>query len=318
MTDEQIEQDQEQVLRLLGEYLTSLPGLTTEELLEELRRDGVNLDGRALRILLIERTDLFEARRRQWHRRTGPPPERPVPAPASPAPPSGGRSPAPSMRRRLDRHVKPGQLLPGPGNLERELRDRLVGRRLVAEAQIDARLHEQVEDALTEIGVVGKDPLSVALAYPALLVSYLVGHGTYRWSNAFWTNQTLPGVDHLWGPAFEQAIRSLDLETFEDMVFGDGALRYVGPILAHGGVPKYSLEDYFKLIHRWLDRAENGVDLLSLWRTRRTAFQNIDRPVRRFLLYGGDLAVDLVDRTLDLFREFSRSGTVPKPASAGL
>ena len=72
-------------------------------------------------------------------------------------------------------------------------------------------------------------------------------------------------------------------------MFGENALRYVGPILAHGGIPRHCLPDYFRLLMRHLKRSADANDLLASWRTRRTTFVGIDLPVRRFLLYGGDL-----------------------------
>ena len=94
---------------------------------------------------------------------------------------------------------------------------------------------------------------------------------------------------------------------------------YLTPILAHGGIPKYCLGDFFALLLHDLGRGiTDANELLTFWRTRKTRFQGIDKPVERFLLYGGELAVDLIDRCIDLVREFARTGVIPSAQELGL
>ena len=203
--------------------------------------------------------------------------------------------------------------------LERILRSRLAGRRIVAEIGLNAQTHEQVVEAITLVVRRLHSPRSVATAYPALLVCYLAGHGIYGYSHGgLWSTVTVPGIDVSFGPAFERAIRALGLETFEDMVAGDNAQRYVAPILAHGGIPKYSLDDLFTLVLKDVGKATDAADLMGLWRTRKSAFFGVDKPVSRFFLYGGGLARDFLDRCLDLVLSYARTGTVPEPDEVGL
>jgi hypothetical protein len=122
------------------------------------------------------------------------------------------------------------------------------------------------------------------------------------------------------GSGFLRAIRILRLETF-DLFAEEGALKYVAPILAHGGIPRYCLKDFFfNLLVPELRRSgsADAAELLAIWRTRKTAFQGIDRPVKRFLLYGGDAAVDLLDRCVELVSETARTGVLPSPDEVGL
>lgn len=203
--------------------------------------------------------------------------------------------------------------------LERTLRSRLAGRRIVAEIGLDAKTHEQVVEAITMVVRRLKSPRSVAMAYPALLVCYLAGHGIYGYAHGgLWSTVTVPGIDFSFGPAFERAVRFLRLETFEDMVAGDNAQRYVAPILAHGGIPKYSLDDLFTLVLKDVGKVTDARDLMGLWRTRKSAFFGVDKPVSRFLLYGGGLARDFLDRCLDMVLSYARTGTIPKPDEVGL
>jgi hypothetical protein len=114
------------------------------------------------------------------------------------------------------------------------------------------------------------------ISFPAVLVTYLVSEGIENYqAGSYWPNLTVPGLQPLaLGPAFERAIESLGLEDFDHLA-EDGALRFVAPILAHGGVPKYSVDDFFRLLLGEVRRYGNAeaADLVAIWRARKTAFQ---------------------------------------------
>lgn len=205
-------------------------------------------------------------------------------------------------------------------SLEFDLRSQLRGRRMVSEVGLDARLFTQVEEALSSIIRPSTDPMVVADQARALLAVCLVSHGIYRYqAGSYWSGFGVPAIDHSYGKAFARSVHLLELESFEDMVADDNAVRFVAPILAHGGIPKYCLEDFFTLVSHGLRQgAADATDLLTLWRTRRAAFANIDKPVRRFLLFGGDLSRDFLDRCVDVIREWAASGTIASPDDAGL
>lgn len=210
-----------------------------------------------------------------------------------------------------------------PLKVERELRDRLGGRRLVAEIGIDPDVYRTTTRALQKVLANSLDayPERLASGYPALTATYLVAHGVYQYNAGdYWSGQAVHQMNReLGGPAFEKAVRHLGLETFTNLLGSEKALRFITPILAHGGIPKYCLDDFFALLLKDLgEGSADATDLLAVWRTRKTRFQNIDRPVQRFLLHGGELAVDLIDRCIDLVREHSRSGIVLSPEDAGL
>lgn len=207
-----------------------------------------------------------------------------------------------------------------PLAVERDLRERLAGRRIIAEIGLDASLHERSTEAVKRLMHRHASAEKVARLYPAVFATYLAGHGVYGYAAGdFYGTVAARGIDQRAGPPFIDALKALHLETFEDLVLGDNALRYVGPILSHGGIPKYCLSDFFDLLLRDANKAGGDArELLAFWRTRKSAFFGIDTPVRRFLLFGGELARDLLDRCLDLIREFERTGHVAGPAEAGL
>ena len=181
----------------------------------------------------------------------------------------------------------------------------MAGRRLIGEIGIDDQMFTEIKDAVLVDLRRGYGVQRFAASSPYLFVSYLVGHGVYCYKAGDFWGSTIRGIDGTAGQLFERTVRKLGIETFEDMVHGEGALRYVGPILAHGGVPEYCLGDFFALLVRDAHKVEDdATDLLAYWRTRKTSFFGIDTPVRRFLLYGGDVSVDFLDRCLDLLREY--------------
>src|SRR4051812_43512449 len=96
--------------------------------------------------------------------------------------------------------------------LEEELQKRLHGRRVVLEVGLTADLHEQVTAAFEPL-VRSQSPAQIVRAFPALLCTYLVGHGAYHYAGGgIWTTIDVAGIDQGWGTWFKAAIRKLGLE----------------------------------------------------------------------------------------------------------
>jgi hypothetical protein len=202
--------------------------------------------------------------------------------------------------------------------LERELYQGLAGHRLAGELRISEADLELIEDRVESLAGFGMNATRLAATHPALLVVYLTSVGVYRYeAGSYWPNVPIARrlQAHKLGAAFKGAVLLLGLETFDDLVVGEGAAEYVARILAHGGIPRYCLGDYFTALHSGLRHTD---DLLSLWRTRRERLAHLDKPVGRFLRYGGAVAVDLVTRSTDLVHETVARGTVPSADEVGL
>lgn len=205
-------------------------------------------------------------------------------------------------------------------DLEMELRTQLMGRRLVAEIPLDARLIKRIEDVLPNaMRRLGIGP-QLASRIPAIIATYLVAHGIYRYDDGtFWSNFGIPRVDNQFGRIFEESASILGLETFEAMLQAEGSHRYVAPILAHGGIPKDRAPEYFELVARAIRYdITDANDLLTELRSDDSWFRSMSGIVRRFLLYGGSLARDFLARTMELTLEWQRSGTILHPDEVGL
>ncbi len=187
--------------------------------------------------------------------------------------------------------------------LERDLKRRLRGVRLVLEIGLDETTVSQVTAAVADLVPRLNTPVpTLETKRPAILAVYLVNVGIEHYDGSLWPHQPmrqLSGNDL--GPAFERVLHKLDLETFDDLG-SDLGHRYLTRILGHGGIPKFSTRDFLRLVIDTLRRnpGARADDLVTLWRTQKTAFFGIDEPVRRFLLYGGPVALDFLDRTIDL------------------
>lgn len=159
--------------------------------------------------------------------------------------------------------------------------------------------------------------------FPTCMAVYLVYTGIrhYR-SGELWPaveeNAGVPAANHswVWGANFLDYIKSMGLPFFEDAQ----GLRYITPILGHGGIPNYCLEDFFKYVLTPAIEvggltAEEILDELS--QGSRLRYQ-VDKPIQRFLIKGGEFALDFFERTLEMARRAATEGIVPSGDELGL
>ena len=215
-----------------------------------------------------------------------------------PQPSGGSGPPRVSMRGLLRRR-------------EESWAPRLRGASLVAEADLRPDHTNQVAEVLAQLYRKLPDPTSdgekFLLRWPACLASAMAGvaaenfQGGKYWP-VLWKVTGFDGTaldQGVWGRAFNQAVERLGMAAFPGL-----PLTYVGPILMHAGLPSFCLPSYFRLLldRRRLDPGMDAESFLT-WgtapgRERRLAVLHI--PAQRFLAQGGDYALDVVDRSLDL------------------
>ncbi|MDB4872420.1 MAG: hypothetical protein JWL97_3424, partial [Gemmatimonadales bacterium] len=188
---------------------------------------------------------------------------------------------------------------------------KLRGVSLVAEVEIPGDYCRQAAQALGMLYRkwvnAHRDPAPLFDSWPActaVAMAWVAAEhyeqGTY-WP-FLWREVGYPATtdDHpAWGLGFQRAVGSLGMPTFPEM-----PMPYLGPVLMHSGIPTYCLEDFFRLLLQ-RQRAEPGLDAESFmsWATapgRELRLHELDMPARRFLQYGGDFALDVVERCIDL------------------
>lgn len=126
---------------------------------------------------------------------------------------------------------------------------------------------------------------------PCTLACFLVWKGIRGyWEGDYWAavcqSVGLPQANRpqKWGKIFEGVLQRYRLSDFRE----SGGHHFVTPILIHGGIPTYCLDDFFARLV-WpavtgkLDYSGNVADLLSEWRERSSLVLSTDKPVRRFL-----------------------------------
>jgi hypothetical protein len=189
--------------------------------------------------------------------------------------------------------------------LEAELRRRLAGVRLVLEAGLDDPTFERVQAVVNRLASASNGEHWLIARLPATLLVHLVGTGSRLEGGTFWPTATMKGSldQQALAGGFERAIQQLHLERFERLA-DERALRFVAPILAHGGIPRYAAQQYIELLVGTLRRygLTSAAEVAALWRSRRTALEFGLRPIRRFLVYGGEPALDYLGRSIEMAR----------------
>lgn len=212
-----------------------------------------------------------------------------------------------------------------PEALEAALQEELSGVGLITEIGISRERYEELRSAIEELARTqfsANLPGRIRRLYPALYATYLVAEGIHSYDGGeFWPHVVprLRGNNLNPGHEFQVALRELGLDDFQALVDQERALEHITRILAHGGIPASCLTPFLRLLIQELrPGAVDAEDLLARWRARHTKLEALHAPARRFLLYGGQPAVDLLDRCIDLIEEAARRRETPSADEVGL
>lgn len=193
---------------------------------------------------------------------------------------------------------------------EAQLRERKAGISLLVELGLRRADCEEIGECIHAIVKAKGQARAIRWLHdycPLTLAAFLAAEGSYFYrAGDYWSDVShRTGIAHQTcviklGPAFESILKHFELPAFKQLDFED-ATRYVSKLLAHGGIPDYSLTDFFeRLLVRALLKPEwvgmSTRELIEEWRALPGTFVFIDKPVRRFLLYGGRVAEDFLNR----------------------
>ena len=149
---------------------------------------------------------------------------------------------------------------------------------------------------------------SIINFYPASFLLFLVGHGIYGYQGGDYWEAVEKALDCrvdqvALGQLFERLLRWFRLPLFPELQ--ERAFRYVSPILAHGGIPINSLQDFFsQIVYPCATRPQLvGLDGQELVDEVLNSFanRNIDKPIFHFLEYCGQAAINLLERSRGAF-----------------
>lgn len=213
-------------------------------------------------------------------------------------------------------------------DFEQRLKEQIAHVELIAEINITPDEVEQLRQCVTGfLTTRGAHSATQQLEqrYPAVLVMFLVTQGMYGYQDGdYWSSvSSLTQIDtntaNRWGRVFEDTLRAWQKPLFPHL----GGRRYVDRILLHGGIPDYCLPDFFEhMLRPALLRPDlmllDTDDLITDWLTNSSVRFTSDKPVLRFLEYGGALANNFVARCLDMARQYKDTGMLPHAVEAGL
>jgi hypothetical protein len=199
---------------------------------------------------------------------------------------------------------------------------------LLGEIPISAEECQQLGKAIgLRLRSLGLTDSAIAIRnrYACAFATYLVAQGVFGykggdyWSEVCKTTRLKPGNTSRWGQLFEEILESVRLPLFPDL----GGRRYVDLILMHGGIPDYCLDDFFNnMLHPAVTRGVYAgmsvQELIDEWLLRSGGRYLTDKPVLRFLEFGGRVAEDFVERSRELAGAFLETGLVPSAGEVGL
>lgn len=189
-----------------------------------------------------------------------------------------------------------------PVAVEYELRNRLAGRRLVGEIDLEGPAYT-VAKAIAESARTVADLEELGYRSPATLAVYLVGSGAQNYQeDGYWRHipvaTSAPQRARI-GQAWERAVKALELEDFAWLIATEGE-RYVTPILLHGTIPRRDVASLARALAAELEEGALDVaDALTVWRQGSTRFDSLNKPTKRFVRHGGIAATDLLARIWD-------------------
>ena len=192
-------------------------------------------------------------------------------------------------------------------SIEFELRPLLQDVRLVAELDLSpsGTVYENARRAFQNrisLGLIE----SLSTVCPAATVIFLVAEGIHCYEGGtFWPNLSVSGIStnqqNAVGEQFLRSLIRLQLNTFDDVVHRENALPFLTPILLHGGIPAYSAGAVWeRLIEETSWGQEDAGRIVARWRRYPYLLQGVGKPSERFILHGGDFAVDLIQRMIQL------------------
>lgn len=157
-----------------------------------------------------------------------------------------------------------------------------------------------------------RGPEWIVTKFPALTLTTLIGHaGLYydrnRYWDSFWEELGLPR-DPDFESVLRDALREL-LAKFRLREFPELGHQYVQVMAVHAGIPVHCLDDLVDVIdqHIAAGREATGAAVFEWLTAPGMAYRlnPLDVPVRNFLRFGGEVAVDIVDRIIEFAEYFA-------------
>ncbi|HYD48142.1 MAG TPA: hypothetical protein VEB21_07340 [Terriglobales bacterium] len=196
----------------------------------------------------------------------------------------------------------------------------LLGEIVFSEAQC-ATLTERFRQACASSASAGF--ARIMREWPMTLAVWLVNEAFFSFqSGAYWpvvlgkVGVSEPGpLSQKIGQSFLGTLQRFHLPEFRKLNTG---WSYLGPILAHAGIPRSCLPEFFKKVVPLATEIGVGDEGAFAEFQAELPHCYITKTTERFLLFGDRIAEDFVRRAIDLRRAWIADGIVPEARSVGL
>ena len=188
--------------------------------------------------------------------------------------------------------------------MDAEILDRLLRVNMFVELNDDEAYYNELSAALQDVRS-HMTPQQIAKNVPHAMSYFLVLHGMFHYQGGdFWQNFLQLDANHktVWSKQFIETLTKYGMPRFDALIADQTALPYITRFLMHGGIPRHSLPDYFREFLTKYIRAlkRTNIPLMQYKQEWLEQPHAIDRPVVRFLEYGGTFANDWVERTVQM------------------
>jgi hypothetical protein len=188
--------------------------------------------------------------------------------------------------------------------LDADIQERMQRYNLFAELNDDEAYYNELATALHEVRS-HMTPQQIAKNVPHAVSYFLVLHGMFHYQGGdFWQNFLNLDANHktIWSKMFLETLGRYGMPRFDALIEDQTALPYITRFLMHGGIPRYSLPDYFRdFLSRYLRAVKRtNISLQQYKQEWLELSHQVDRPVIRFLEYGGTFAQDWAERTVQM------------------
>ena len=212
------------------------------------------------------------------------------------------------------------------GVVEHGLKGQMAGKTLLGEIVFRSKDCDEIAAAFKEI-VTEKGPRPafqlIAKRWPYCLTVWLTNEAFYNFQSGEYWPPVLKkvGIDDpnpysaSIGKSYVNILRDKELPRFKQL---KTRWSYLGPILAHCGIPASCLPEFFeKAVPKAAELGVgDGVGFAELIGCLRQLY--LTRPTERFIRFGGKIAEDFVRRSVQLNNFAGTHGVVPDARLVGL
>lgn len=198
--------------------------------------------------------------------------------------------------------------------IEAEIHRQIKSVRLVFELGFPTDLVAQAKSVVLSAGrVLTRND---RIQYPASFVLYIVSLAKDRQGRIFWTSDEVAPLcrqigrePHQLAELTLRAIKHLGLETFDNLVEEENALRIMTPVTMHSGIPVNNVADLVYLLDVAVRRLRyTPEEQIQYWSATPHGFAGLWAAPRRLLQGGTAIAIDLLEQ----FNEALRNPDAPE------